>query len=67
MPASVPVALRVAAGLAAILLLGAGATLGYIAVIALRRDEGVFVPAGYVAIACLAGGAALIWRVVLRG
>lgn len=44
----------------AIVLLGAGAVLGYIAVIALRRGEGVFLPAGYVAIACLAGGAWLV-------
>lgn len=44
----------------AIVLLGAGAVLGYIAVIALRRGEGVFLPAAYVAIACLAGGAWLV-------
>ena len=37
-----------------LLLLGAGLVLGYIAVIAARRSEGVFVPAGYVAVACLA-------------
>jgi hypothetical protein len=34
--------------------------LGYISVIALRRSEGVFLPAGYVAIACLVGGALLL-------
>jgi hypothetical protein len=41
----------------AAMLLVAGCVLGYIAVIALRRQEGVFLPAGYVAVACLAGGA----------
>ena len=43
---------------AALLLVG-GAVLGYIAVVALRRSEGVFLPAGYVALFCLAGGAVL--------
>lgn len=47
-------------------MLAAGATLGWIAVVALRRSEGVFMPAGYVAIACLAGGAFLL-RLGLRG
>jgi hypothetical protein len=47
-----------------LLLVGAG--LGYIAVVALRRNEGVFMPAGYVAIGCLAGGAVLL-RIGLRG
>lgn len=52
--------------LAALALLGAGLTLGYIAVAALRRSEGVFMPAGYVALLCLAAG---IWlaRFALRG
>jgi hypothetical protein len=50
---------------AAALLLLAGGVLGYIAVIALRRNEGVFLPAGYVALACLAGGA-IMCRVALR-
>jgi hypothetical protein len=40
-------------------LLAVGCVLGYIAVIALRRNEGVFLPAGYVAVACLAGGAVM--------
>jgi hypothetical protein len=43
-----------------------GAGLGYIAVVAMRRQEGVFMPAGYVAIACLAGGVALL-RIGVRG
>lgn len=43
----------------AALLLAGGAVLGYIAVVALRRSEGVFLPAGYVALFCLAGGAFL--------
>ncbi len=43
----------------------AGAWLGYISVIALRRSEGVFLPAGYVAVACLAAAAFIVrwaWR-----
>jgi hypothetical protein len=32
----------------------AGGILGWIATVALRRREGVFMPAGYVALACLA-------------
>jgi hypothetical protein len=59
-------ALRVLAGLAGAALLAAGLTLGYIAVIAARRSEGVFLPAGYVAIACLVAGGLLL-RVSLRG
>jgi hypothetical protein len=46
-------------------LLTVGCVLGYIAVIALRRNEGVFLPAGYVAVACLAGGAVMC-RAALR-
>lgn len=46
--------LRVLALLAAAVLLAAGGVLGYIAVIAARRSEGVFLPAGYVAALCLA-------------
>jgi hypothetical protein len=57
---------RVLLLLVALLLLGVGLTLGYLAVVALRRSEGVFMPAGYVALACLAGGAFLL-RVGLRG
>ena len=38
----------------ALVLLVAGMGLGYIAIIAVRRNEGVFMPAGYVALACLA-------------
>lgn len=52
--------LRVIGVLAAGMLLAAGAVLGYIAVIAIRRSEGVFLPAGYVAVACLAGGGFLL-------
>ena len=50
---------------AAAFLLTGGAVLAYIAVIALRRSEGVFLPAGYVALLCLSGGAFLV-RHVLR-
>jgi hypothetical protein len=57
--------LRILALGAAAALAVAGLVLGYIAVIALRRSEGVFLPAGYVAIACLAG-AFFIARAVLR-
>ena len=52
--------------MAAAALLVAGAALGYIAIVALRRSEGVFMPAGYVAVGCLAGGAFLL-RLGLRG
>jgi hypothetical protein len=51
---------------AAALCLAVGATLGYIAVIAVRRSEGVFLPAGYVSLACLAAGIYL-GRLALRG
>lgn len=50
----------------ALVLLVVGVGLGYIAVVALRRNEGVFMPAGYVALACLAG-ATLLLRLGLRG
>ncbi len=50
---------------AAIVCLAVGATLGYVSVIALRRSEGVFLPAGYVALACLAAGVYL-GRLALR-
>jgi hypothetical protein len=66
MAAPLPGALRALAFFLAALLLAAGCGLGYIAVIALRRSEGVFMPTGYVAIACLAGGVMLL-RVALRG
>jgi hypothetical protein len=45
--------------------LAVSATLGYVAVIALRRSEGVFLPAGYVALACLAAGV-FLGRLALR-
>lgn len=50
----------------AVVLLVVGVGLGYIAVVALRRSEGVFMPAGYVALACLAGATFLL-RLGLRG
>jgi hypothetical protein len=50
----------------ALVLLGAGGVLAYVAVIALRRSEGVFLPAGYVGVALLAGGAYLL-RLAARG
>jgi len=46
-------------------LLIVGSVLGYIAVVAVRRNEGVFVPAGYVALVCMAAGVFLAraaWR-----
>ena len=49
-----------------LLLLVAGAWLGYIAVIAARRGEGVFVPAGYAAALCLTG-AGLLARLAWKG
>jgi hypothetical protein len=65
MTAAAPTALRLAAGLAALALFSVSGVLGYISVVALRRSEGVFMPAGYVALACLAGGVFLL-RVALR-
>ena len=65
-PASLPVPLRITAVVVAVILLAAGAVLGYIAAVAIRRSEGVFLPAGYVAVACLAGGALLL-RLAIRG
>lgn len=50
----------------ALALLGAGGVLAYIAVVALRRSEGVFLPAGYVGVGLLAGGAYLL-RLAMRG
>lgn len=58
--------LRVALVVGAALCLMAGATLGYLAIIAVRRSEGVFLPAGYVALLCLAAGIYL-GRLALRG
>lgn len=58
--------IRVLLLVVATLLIAAGAVLGYISVVALRRSEGVFLPAGYVAAGCLVGGA-LILRATLRG
>ena len=50
----------------ALILLAVGGWLGYIAVVAARRSEGVFLPAGYVAALCLVG-AGLLGRLALRG
>jgi hypothetical protein len=58
--------LRLLGFAAAAALFTVGLVLGYIAIVALRRSEGVFLPAGYVAIACLAGGVFLL-RALLRG
>jgi hypothetical protein len=49
----------------ALVLLVIGGWLAYIAVIAARRSEGVFLPAGYVAVLCLVG-AGLLARVAFR-
>lgn len=57
--------LRVAALAVALVLFTGAAVLGYITVIAFRRDEGVYVPAGYVAAGCLVGGVLLL-RLALR-
>ncbi len=45
--------MRAAALVAAALLLAVGGYLAFIAVVAVRRSEGVFVPAGAVALLCL--------------
>ncbi|HET7188359.1 MAG TPA: hypothetical protein VFI52_09400 [Gemmatimonadaceae bacterium] len=50
----------------ALVLFVAGTGLGYIAVVAVRRNEGVFMPAGYVALVCMAGATYLL-RLGLRG
>ena len=47
--------MRVAALLAATLLLVVGGYLAYVTVVAVRKSEGVFVPAGTVALLCLIG------------
>lgn len=57
---------RIVAAIVAVPLLAAAAVLFYIAAIAFRRDEGVFMPAGYVAALCL-GGAVLLLRIAMRG
>lgn len=56
---------RLGALAGALVLLVVGAWLGYIAIIAARRSEGVFLPAGYAAALCLVG-ATLLARVVMR-
>jgi hypothetical protein len=56
---------RLAALAGALVLLVVGGWLAYIAVIAARRSEGVFVPAGYVAILCLVG-AGFLARMAFR-
>jgi hypothetical protein len=66
MPGTAPALLRVVAIVVALVLLTAAGVLGYIAVVALRRSEGVFMPAGFVALACLAAGVLLL-RLALRG
>lgn len=58
--------LRLLAGAAALLLAGVGLWLGYIAIVAARRSEGVFLPAGYVAALCLVGAGLLARTAVLR-
>ena len=66
MPDSLAVSLRIAAVIVAAVLLAAGAVLGYIAAVAVRRSEGVYLPAGYVAVACLAGCVFLL-HLAIRG
>ena len=66
MASPTPAPLRLVAIVVALVLLTASGVLGYIALVALRRNEGVFMPAGYVALACLAGGVLLL-RLALRG
>lgn len=58
--------IRGLAAIAALILFVVGGVLGYIAVVALRRSEGVFLPAGYVAIICLVAGG-FMCRVAIRG
>ena len=56
--------LRTLAGAGALILTVGGLWLGYIAIVAARRSEGVFLPAGYVAALCLLG-AGLLARLAL--
>lgn len=56
---------RIAALTAALILLTVASVLGYIAVVAARRSEGVFVPAGYVALVCAVCAVMLI-RIACR-
>jgi hypothetical protein len=62
----IPAPLRAGAIVIAVVLLGVASVLGAISVIALRRSEGVFMPAGYAALLCLVGGVLLL-RFGLRG
>lgn len=57
--------LRILAGAAALFLTGASLWLGYISIVAARRSEGVFLPAGYVAALCLLG-ASLLGRLAMQ-
>ncbi|HET9797147.1 MAG TPA: hypothetical protein VFP90_04135 [Gemmatimonadaceae bacterium] len=57
--------MRVLLASAAVLMFAAGVVLGYVAAVAVRRGEGVFMPAGYAALLCLAGGGFLA-RLALR-
>jgi hypothetical protein len=58
--------LRALALLGAAALVVAGGWLVYIAIVAARRSEGVFLPAGYAGALCLLG-AALLVRLAIRG
>jgi hypothetical protein len=60
-----PLVLRLGAIVVALALLAVGGVLGYVAVVALRRSEGVFMPAGYVSLVSLGAGVWLL-RVGLR-
>lgn len=63
-PTLAPV-LRAGAALGGVVLIAAACVLGWIAVVAARRSEGVFLPAGYVALGCGAGGVMLV-RLAMR-
>ncbi len=56
-------AARLLAGAVAVALLGAGVVLGWISVVAIRQHEGVFFPAGYAALTCMALGVFVLRRV----
>ena len=59
--------LRMLAGAAALMLGGGGLWLGYVAIVAARRSEGVFLPAGYVAAICLVAAGLLARLATARG
>ncbi|HVE79226.1 MAG TPA: hypothetical protein VNA89_10210 [Gemmatimonadaceae bacterium] len=59
-PATLLRVLALVAGVAGVVLVAGGLALGWLAVVAARRGEGVFVPVAGVALLAVAGGGALV-------